>query len=69
MGVMAMKENFTFPRALGLEPHHQMQFSVIPFLGGYSCNILNPTNKLDFCFVVKRYNDKDIFAYPIGNTL
>ena len=27
---MAMKGNSTFPKALGQEPHHQMEFSVIP---------------------------------------
>ena len=29
-GVMAMKGYYTFSKALGLEPHHQMQFSVMP---------------------------------------
>ena len=29
MRVIAMKEYFTFPEAQELEPHHQMQFSVI----------------------------------------
>ena len=28
--VMAMKEYSKFPKAPGLEPHHQMQFSFIP---------------------------------------
>ena len=28
--VMPMKGSSTFLKALGLEPHHQMQFSVIP---------------------------------------
>ena len=28
-GVMAMKMYSTFPKAVGLEPQHQMQFSVI----------------------------------------
>ena len=27
---MAMKEYSAFPKAPGLEPHHQMQFSIIP---------------------------------------
>ena len=26
--IMAMKRYFTFPKVLGLEPHHQMQFRV-----------------------------------------
>ena len=30
LGVMAMKGYSTFPRALELEPHHQMQFNVMP---------------------------------------
>ena len=30
MGVMAMKGFFTLSRSPELEPHHQMQFSVIP---------------------------------------
>ena len=30
LGVMTMKGQLTFPKALGLEPHHQIQFSVIP---------------------------------------
>ena len=29
LGVMTIKEYFTFPKSLGQEPHHQMQFSVI----------------------------------------
>ena len=29
LGVMAMKEYSTFPKALRLEFHHQLQFSVI----------------------------------------
>ena len=47
--VMAMKEYSIRPRSQKLEPHHQMQFSVIPehfllgnsypFLGEYSQNI------------------------------
>ena len=30
LGVMAMKGYFTFSKAPGLKPHHQMQFSAIP---------------------------------------
>ena len=30
LGVMEIKEYSTFPRSQKLEPHHQMQFSVIP---------------------------------------
>ena len=36
LGVMGMKEYATFSKAPGLEPHHQLQLSVIPrtsFLG------------------------------------
>ena len=29
LGVMAMKKYSPFPKVLGLESHHQMQFSVI----------------------------------------
>ena len=31
--VMTMKGYFTFPKAPGLEPHHQMQFSIIEVRG------------------------------------
>ena len=30
LGVVAMKEYSTFPKAPGLGPHHQMQFNFIP---------------------------------------
>ena len=30
LGVMAMKEKYTFPRSLEVELHYQMQISVIP---------------------------------------
>ena len=30
LGVMAMKEYSMFPTSVGLEPHHQIQFCVIP---------------------------------------
>ena len=30
MGVMALKGYTTFPKVPGLEPHHQVQFNVIP---------------------------------------
>ena len=29
LGVMVMKRNSIFPKFLGVEPHHYMQFSVI----------------------------------------
>ena len=29
LGVMAMKGYYTFPKALGLDTHHQMQFDII----------------------------------------
>ena len=30
LGIMAVKKYFKFPRASGVEPHHQIQISVIP---------------------------------------
>ena len=47
LGVMAMKGYSTFPRSPKLEPHHQMQFSVISRILNkeYSQYIPSPANR------------------------
>ena len=70
-GIMAIKRYTTLTRASEQEPHHQMQFSVIPrapFLGGggsypfwgrYNQHILSPTNSQYF-----KYFKKEFVKFP-----